>query len=231
MTTQGQILTILRMRRFSLVELLFVIAIISILMSLILPALKTARETARLSACSANLRQLGIAICAYIGDYNDFLPPMQEPSPIFSPYWNSRLVNEGYVAKSSFHCPSMPVPSWPVGADYGINTRPFYEEMPGVPKLCKIKMPQAKLYLIETYRNASDSTSDISSGHWRCALGPTPSPTNTDFGRPAGRHNKKCAVLWLDGHLTSVHISNPQYPWGSQPFDWATSKNNIDWNY
>ena len=61
-------------KSFTLIELLVVIAIIAILAAMLLPALSAARERAKMSTCSGNLKQLALAFTQYIGDNNEYVP-------------------------------------------------------------------------------------------------------------------------------------------------------------
>jgi prepilin-type N-terminal cleavage/methylation domain-containing protein/prepilin-type processing-associated H-X9-DG protein len=63
-----------RGRAFTLIEVLVVISVIALLIAILLPSLKAARDSARTTRCLANQHSLGQAYVLYINDYKDALP-------------------------------------------------------------------------------------------------------------------------------------------------------------
>jgi prepilin-type N-terminal cleavage/methylation domain-containing protein/prepilin-type processing-associated H-X9-DG protein len=99
---RGELSMLRKKRGFTLIELLVVIAIIALLVSILFPVFSRARAKARQVTCMNNLKQIGMALIMYAGDWDGYIPSASELRKPLQLFYDG-----GYAGKNLdiFVCP------------------------------------------------------------------------------------------------------------------------------
>lgn len=212
---------------FTLIEILVVIAFISILAAILFPVFALARENARKASCASNLKQIGIAAMMYSQDYDERVVPLRNgswPNYPFA-YWWGYIEADGttqdltrgllypYMKNSQINkCPSFEsaVTTGRIGNALGYAYN-YSFLMPAAGQgvaLASMARPTETVLLADAATvNASSQTIAID-------LLERPSVVQNGHARFHARHNEMGNVLWCDGHVKAMRmtlrIADPQ---------------------
>lgn len=214
---------------FTLIELLVVIAIIAILAAILFPVFARAREKARQSSCSSNLKQIATATLMYAQDYDERMPIgwsvwMSNPNPCSVGAGTYRRLVEPYVKNwQLFTCPSA---ADSVGCQvYGINPNMWTR------KLGDVQAPASVCMFCEAgswpQNPGGDRLNPATWGpppwgaHWQVAWPGSAQYEGTGCNaccrRPYAVHNEGMNLAYMDGHvkwLKGTNVVTDSSLWG-----------------
>jgi len=190
-----------RVKGFTLIELLVVIAIIAILAAILFPVFARARENARRSSCSSNIRQITLGIKQYIQDYDEKFPQYQVNAPALPYGWADAI--QPYVKNEQvFQCPSDSTSASgnPASGDY--TDYFFNKNLSGIGE-------SALTYIANTVLNGDGTPSIANYAINGCAADPCTDSANVLATlTTAQRHLDGANYSFADGHVKWLKGAN-----------------------
>lgn len=186
--------------RFTIIEVMAVVSIITIMLTILLPSLGKAKSVVRRAECTNTLKQLFLNLSSYSNDNNEYVIQYYNSGSGYSKYWGGKLAELGYSScgnsfdlssdypklRYTYSCKENSNPNgiYSIFYGYGLSTYIHGGKMAVFP----MKYSQIP-YCIESSRYY------------------LPIATNT-FDSFAFCHAGRGAVLFLDGHADYYSIKN-----------------------
>lgn len=210
---------------FTLVELLVVIAVIAILSSLLLPALKKAKEKGCGIYCMNNLKQQGLSCVMYMDDHKGFAPQVgmgDDASNSNNNRWWVWMVRNGYIGKgyptyAHYHygrvseknkAPILYCPSYAIKENYNCSyvMNALNSSSYGAPfRVSNVAKPSKTIFI--------GDGDESSAGRWQMYA---VAASDVAFTAPARIHFGGANILFLDGSVSLIKktdiISDISYP-------------------
>ena len=200
---------------FSLVELLVVIAIISMLMALLLPALKRAKDIGYRSQCMGQAKQMGVGVVVYSDDYNGWMPNAKHYTPCHFGLVNLFLGD--YFPKSMIRCPIDKTPSPMYDARGVFYTSYGYQQNIGMGNPPNWLYADGHYWTPERLANVPKPSRVPLVGDNPYTFGGTPGtwqyPNSGANGSLSERHARRGNVLWVDGHVSAETCKSINDDW------------------
>ncbi len=199
-------------RAFTLIELLVVIAIIAILAAILFPVFAKAREKARQSACSSNVKQISLGAKMYQHDYDERMPFGWISAPGYTGsnetgrlhHWDA--ITPYIKSRQLWTCPSELTGGWPwASLGYSMNAT-----LGGLAD-ADFTAPAEVVYFAEAMHGHGHQP-PYSNGTYGC----------TTYGFRGKRHNDGGNYCFADGHVKWSRLGPMLFPlnlWTVNPTD------------